>query len=45
MDILEEFSIDLSLSDLERIERYIYSDIVIQRFTSEFYYSFLDWFT
>lgn len=31
MEILEEFSIDLSLSDIERVEKYIYSDIAIQR--------------
>lgn len=31
-DILDEFSIDLSLSNIERIERYIYSDIVMQRY-------------
>ena len=32
MSLLEEFAVDLSLSDVERIERYIYSDIDIQRF-------------
>ncbi len=35
MTILDEFAVDLSLSDVDRIERYIYSDVGIQRF---------DWF-
>ena len=35
MEILEEFSIDLSLSDIERVEKYIYSDIAIQRYIIE----------
>ena len=35
MTVLDEFAVDLSLSDVDRIERYIYSDVGIQRF---------DWF-
>lgn len=35
MNMLDEFAVDLSLSDVDRIERYIHSDIGMQRF---------DWF-